>query len=117
MSTTFPSTIQWFAEQAEGKVDQTSSLARSGRVKFQGSFWKAELTYPNCRSLKPGEAVKVLGRQGITLLVVPQEYELPGSDRIQSQNQRSALPAWTQTKRDYSIVGKQPERGKISLIR
>ena len=117
MSTTFPCTIQWFAEQAEGKVDQTISLTKPGRVKFQGSFWKAELTYSNCRSLKPGEAVKVLGRQGITLLVVPQEYELPESDRVQPQNQRSTLPSWTQTKRDYSIAGKQPERGKFSLVR
>jgi membrane-bound ClpP family serine protease len=96
MSTTFPGTIQWFAEQAEGKVDQTISLTKPGRVKFQGSFWKAELTYSNCRSLKPGEAVKVLGRQGIKLLVVPQEYELPGSDRVQPQSQQLALSLWTQ---------------------
>ena len=96
MSTMFPSTIQWFAEQPEGKVEQPIALLKPGRVKFQGSFWKAELTYPNCRSLKPGEAVKVLGRQGITLLVVPQDYVLPRSDRVQPQSQRSALSLWTQ---------------------
>ena len=76
MSIVFSSTIQWFAEQFEGKVEQTICLNKPGRVKFRGSFWKAILTHPNCRIVKPGEVVKVLGRQGITLLVVPKECVL-----------------------------------------
>jgi membrane-bound ClpP family serine protease len=71
MHTTFPPTPHWFTELAQGKVEQTITPIKAGRIRFQGSFWKAELADADHRTVKPNESVQVVGRQGITLLVVP----------------------------------------------
>jgi membrane protein implicated in regulation of membrane protease activity len=72
MLRTFPPTAHWFAEVAQGYVEETITPTQVGRIRFRGSFWKAELADCTCRLVKPGELVQVVGRQGITLLVVPE---------------------------------------------
>jgi membrane protein implicated in regulation of membrane protease activity len=42
---------------------------RTGRIKFQGSWWFARCDHNI--TLHPGETVQVIGRQNITLLVEP----------------------------------------------
>jgi membrane protein implicated in regulation of membrane protease activity len=71
MYTTFLPTTQWFVEVAQGQVDRTITATQTGRIRFRGSFWKAELVSRKGRAIAPGEVVKVVGRQGIRLLVVP----------------------------------------------
>jgi membrane-bound ClpP family serine protease len=83
MHTPFPTTIEWFDEAEHGKVEQLIAPDHTGRVKYRGSFWKAELADPECKALNPGETVKVLGRHGIVLLVVPESYAVSQSN---SQN-------------------------------
>lgn len=47
-----------------GTVDQPMTANQPGRIKFRGSYWKAELAYPDCRSVERGETVQVIGVQG-----------------------------------------------------
>ncbi|MBD3884771.1 NfeD family protein [Phormidium tenue FACHB-886] len=74
-----PKTIKLFATAGLGEVYQTF-VEGYGRIKFHGSFWRAQLhqleslpgtgqSYP--RGLTPGELVVVVGRVGLTLLVQP----------------------------------------------
>ncbi|MBW4660641.1 MAG: NfeD family protein [Drouetiella hepatica Uher 2000/2452] len=85
-----PTTTQWFAELAQGEVDQPIASSQPGRIRFQRSFWKAELADSSCRSVKSGESVRVVGRLGITLLVVPIESAVP------SQREKVVQVDWTQ---------------------
>ncbi len=63
--------ITMFPTPSMGTVEQTITHRQSGRVKFQASYWPARLYQPDCPpAVFPGERVKVVGRQGITLLVV-----------------------------------------------
>jgi hypothetical protein len=81
-------------------VDKAIAPHQPGRIKFQGSYWKAALADSNCPRIEAGQAVQVVDRQGITLLVVPEGYEIS----MQSQDQvedwrgsgRSVLVGWTQ---------------------
>lgn len=93
MQTTFSPTTQWFAKLAHGQVEKAITLAQPGQIRFQGSFWKAELASSSCRAVQPGERVKVVGRCGIRLLVLPNG---PRQDeRAIAQGHKSPLANWT----------------------
>ena len=63
--------ITMFPKPSIGTVEQTITHHQSGRVKFQASYWPARLYQSDSPpAVFPGERVKVVGRQGITLLVV-----------------------------------------------
>ncbi|MDB9525549.1 NfeD family protein [Oscillatoria sp. CS-180] len=48
-----------------------------GRVRFEATDWPARFYYPNMQSkVAPNTDVHVVGRQGLTLLVVPQPSKL-----------------------------------------
>ena len=55
-----------------GKVERTIAHDQSGRVYFQATYWPAKFCNSACQ-LKafPGESIKIIGRQGLTLLVSP----------------------------------------------
>lgn len=57
-----------------GVVDKAIAPNQPGRIRFQGTYWKAELAYPDCRRVEVGEEVQVVGMRGITRLVVPEGY-------------------------------------------
>jgi membrane protein implicated in regulation of membrane protease activity len=68
--------IELFSKPTIAIVDVTISCDRPGRVKYQSSYWPARFLQPYCDSqetivLKPKEEVRVVGREGITLLVAP----------------------------------------------
>lgn len=64
--------IDIFPKPVPGIVEQTITHVRPGRVKFQSSYWPAKLYQPNGEIiLRPQQTVMVVGREGITLLVVP----------------------------------------------
>ncbi|WP_416672022.1 NfeD family protein [Egbenema bharatensis] len=50
-------------------VDAMIQPSKNGRVRFQGSWWSARCEQNI--TILPGEAVRVVGRQNITLLVEP----------------------------------------------
>lgn len=56
-------------------VDKPIAPNQPGRIKFQGTYWKAELADPGFKKVEVGEPVQVVGVQGIRLLVVPEGYE------------------------------------------
>ncbi len=68
----FKTEIEMFAETVEGIVDEDISSSRRGRVKCLGSYWPAQMyeVYGEM-TLVPEQKVSVVGRVGITLLVVP----------------------------------------------
>jgi hypothetical protein len=61
-----------FSEPIQGVVDSAVKQGRLWRVKFQGSYWFARLYQPNqAVTMQPGQSVKVMAIEGITLLVAP----------------------------------------------
>ncbi|MBE9227872.1 hypothetical protein IQ264_20835 [Phormidium sp. LEGE 05292] len=61
-----------FSEAVMGTVERTITQNQPGRVKCLGSYWPARFYHSNCDDIViPDDFVKVVGRQGITMLVVP----------------------------------------------
>jgi membrane protein implicated in regulation of membrane protease activity len=58
---------------AYGVVDKAIAPHQPGRIKFQGTYWKAELANPNYKRIEAGELIQVVGLRGITWLVIPEE--------------------------------------------
>jgi hypothetical protein len=66
-----PDTVEFFPQTKPGEVEQIITSGRQGRVKFMGTSWFAQFYQSNGKELAlPGTFVKVIGRQGLTLLVV-----------------------------------------------
>ena len=66
-----PETIEFFAQPAIVQVEQPITLHQRGRVKFIATTWFARFYQPNSQALAlPGTRVKVIGREGLALLVV-----------------------------------------------
>ena len=80
-----------YPNSREGKVEKTitpnsSSITPSpsdGRVKYYGASWPARF-YPAGirRTVFPYETVKIVGREGIYLLVIPSDYEFSKNKRL-----------------------------------
>lgn len=69
-----PAHPEIFSTPTQGKVEQTITHNHPGRIECFGSFWPAQLYQKDPTiTLLPGQSVKVVGRQGITLLVVPEQ--------------------------------------------
>ncbi|MBW4694675.1 MAG: NfeD family protein [Lyngbya sp. HA4199-MV5] len=66
-----PETIEFFAQAAIGEVEQTITRNQRGRVKFLATTWFARFYQSTAQTQAlPGTRVKVIGREGLTLLVV-----------------------------------------------
>jgi hypothetical protein len=68
--TSAPETIELFAQVGVGEVEQTITSSHRGRVRFAGSYWFARFYHSSHPEVLPGTVVRVVGRQGQTLLVV-----------------------------------------------
>lgn len=62
--------IELFNQPEIGEVVQAIAPNRRGRIKFRASFWPARFYTPTETHALPPERVAIIGRQGITLLVV-----------------------------------------------
>jgi hypothetical protein len=72
-----PETIEFFIYPGIGEVEQTITLHQRGRVKFMATYWFAQFYPPNNPRLAlPGTPVRVIGREGLTLLVVSIDADL-----------------------------------------
>lgn len=70
-----PSEITLFPEPVTGTVEEAITPNQPGRVRFQATSWPARLYNSEDRvTLTPESSVSVVGRQGITALVVPESY-------------------------------------------
>ena len=88
MSLTFaPETIEFFPQARIGEVEEIITLNQPGRVRFMATTWFARFYQPNSQvEALPGTPVKVIGREGLTLFVVPIDDEgippqMPLADR------------------------------------
>ena len=60
----------FFQETSLAEVIDEISLIKPGRIYFEGSYWFARFQVSSRHPLAlPGSWVKVVGRQGITLIV------------------------------------------------
>lgn len=67
-----------FSSSELGFVEEVITPKHKGRVHFQATSWPARLYPGNFHTvLLPGETVAVVGRDGITLLVIPVQSVLP----------------------------------------
>jgi hypothetical protein len=88
--TSAPETIVLFAEAGIGEVEQTITVRYRGRVKFAGSFWFARFYHSSHPEALPETAVRVVGRQGQTLLVVPMDQDwIPGQKPVAGMGEGS----------------------------
>lgn len=53
--------------QGEAIVDEEIQPYKTGRVKFRGSYWEARCDRK--MTFVPGEVVRVIGRDNLTLLI------------------------------------------------
>lgn len=74
MNTASPA-VKLFPERVYGIVEKPIAPTQTGRVRFQGSTWKARFYCSNAAAVACGDLVKVIARQGITLLVEPKDQE------------------------------------------
>ncbi len=67
-----PAQIEMFTEAVIGTVEKKITQNQPGRVQCLGTYWPARFYHANCDVIVfPDEVVKVVGIQGITMLVVP----------------------------------------------
>lgn len=65
-------TVKWFQSQSLGRVEERISGRENGRVFYDGTTWPARFYDVNYQgSAEVAAWVKVLGREGLTLLVSP----------------------------------------------
>ncbi|AOX02502.1 hypothetical protein BJP34_26395 [Moorena producens PAL-8-15-08-1] len=90
-----------FPQPGVGKVERTITPTKPGRVKFKATYWPARLCDHDSQvTLMPDDQVTVVGRHGITLLVVPAGYISPGNSpdgepEVEEPSQSQSL-GWTQ---------------------
>ena len=58
------------SSQGEGIINTIVQQGRIWRIQFEATEWNARSVYPV--SLFPGDSVRVVGRQNITLLIEPE---------------------------------------------
>jgi membrane protein implicated in regulation of membrane protease activity len=66
----FSAKISLDSSQGEGIVNTIVEQGKTWRIHFDATEWNAKSVYP--AFLFPGDSVRVVGRQNITLLVEPE---------------------------------------------
>jgi membrane protein implicated in regulation of membrane protease activity len=71
--------VHLFKERLSGRVESEVTVNKRGRVKCQGVSWTASLySTDNFHRIEREQAVDVIGREGNTLLILPEQKN--GSD-------------------------------------
>ena len=72
-----PETTELFNQVELGEVEQTITLHQRGRVRFMATSWFARFYQLNGQTeASTGTTVRIVGRQGLTLLVMPHSLPL-----------------------------------------
>lgn len=76
LTQTLPHTLELFKEQKKARVEHIITPHRKGRVFYEGTYWPARMYQVADAAiadyvLDVSSWVTVIGRQGLTLLVVP----------------------------------------------
>jgi membrane protein implicated in regulation of membrane protease activity len=59
-------------QPVQGIVQQAIAPDQPGRITYQGSYWPAKFFQPDHQAIiAAGDSATIIGRLGITLLVVP----------------------------------------------
>jgi membrane protein implicated in regulation of membrane protease activity len=59
----------------KAEVVESITQTRVGRVRFQGSYWRARFAMLHTQQdAYPGELVEIIGREGLTLIVRPTSW-------------------------------------------
>ena len=67
-----PNKTQIFPSPVKGIVEKEIFGNQSGSIKYDGSFWRAKLHQTDdIKNIPVGQTVSVIGREGNTLLVIP----------------------------------------------
>jgi hypothetical protein len=91
--------VTLFPKVEMGRVEKTITTVQAGRVRFQGSYWPAQFYNSDFHvAVNPDDLVTIVGRQGITLLVVSEACTLPSfaSASIQSSKDNLRSAEWSQ---------------------
>lgn len=72
MYTTTSNPIVLFDQTDFGTVQEALIANQKGWIRYQGVLWSAKIFKNVTQTIAPGEQVKVLGRQGNSLLVMPE---------------------------------------------
>ena len=68
-----PPSVHLFDQPISGRVESEVTSNHQGRVKCQGVSWKASLyLIDHPHPLMPEQVVDVIGREGNTLLILPE---------------------------------------------
>lgn len=101
MSSESPKKITLFPKPGMGIIEEIITESQPGRVNFQATYWPARLYNPEHKViLLPNTSVVVIGREGITLLVVPVNEVVASNLETNSTNEKDAInyqrSGWTQ---------------------
>ena len=100
--------LEIFSKLLPATVTQTITANQPGRIRYRASYWPARFYQVDRHVIVPtGQSVVAIGRQGITILVVPVEYafSMEWKKRIQSglKNGKGHLPS-SLPKRLHDVV-------------
>lgn len=75
--------IEVFEDPGLGIIDSPMTPDKPSKVRFLGSIWPAQFICDSGKPMRPGDRVVVVGRAGITLLVMPESecHQCPRQDR------------------------------------
>ncbi|MGB5962626.1 MAG: NfeD family protein [Coleofasciculaceae cyanobacterium] len=101
MSSESPTKIVLFPKPGKGIIEEIITESQPGRVNFQATYWPARLYNSEQKvTLLPNTSVNIIGREGITLLVVPvsevEESDLEAKSRNEKTTNNYQRSAWTQ---------------------
>jgi hypothetical protein len=101
MSSESPTKITLFPKPGQGIIEEIITESHPGRVNFQATYWPARLYNPEQKvTLLPNTPVTIIGRQGITLLVVPVSEVAESNLGIEGTKEQKTIAAqrsgWTQ---------------------
>lgn len=66
------SAFEMFPQGIPGIVVKPIAILQPGQIKFQGQYWRAQLHEFSCHAtLLPDQPVLAVGRENITLIVIP----------------------------------------------
>jgi hypothetical protein len=92
-STSSGESLELFVQPILGKAEKMITATHPGRVQAMATSWPAELLEVDENThIFPGESVTIMGRRGITLLVMPGDPGLGEFEPIRSTSSSTSAP-------------------------